>query len=125
MACEIPLEIAFDRRAGATTPVKVELDFGRMIDPHTLVARRRVGGRERAYQVQFDEGLYYGPRGWVAWLVDEPAAGGEWRVEAAPRAADGGLAPAPCLPMVGVGDEIHYNGDRWQPIAAPAATRCR
>ena len=119
MACEIPLEIAFDRRAGATTPVKVELDFGRMIDPHTLVARRRVGGREHTYAVQFDEGLYYGPRGWVAWLVDDPAAGGEWRVEATPRAADGGLAAAPYLPPVGVGDEIHYNGDRWQPIAAP------
>ena len=51
--------------------------------------------------------------------MDDPAAGGEWRVEAAPRAADGGLAPAPYLPPVGVGDEIHYNGDRWQPIAAP------
>ena len=124
--CEIPLEIAFDSRAGATTPVRVELDFGRMIDPHTLVARRRVDGRERTYPVQdctyavqFDERLYYQPQGWVAWLVDDPAAGGDWRLEAAPRTADGGLAPAPYLPLVGVGDEIHYNGDRWQPIAAP------
>ncbi len=119
MGYEISLAIAFDRRAGATSPVRVELDFGRLIDPHTLVAKRHRDGRERTYPVQFDERLYYQPQGWVAWLVDEPAAGGDWRLEAEPRAADGGLAPAPYLPLVGVGDEIHYNGDRWQPIAAP------
>ena len=115
----VALQIAFDSRAGATSPVQVEPDFGRLIDPHTLVAKRRIDGRERAYPVQFDERLYYQANGWVAWLVDDPGAGGDWWLEASPRAADGSLAPAPYLPPVGVGDELHYNGDRWQPIAAP------
>ena len=126
MACEIPLEIAFDRRAGATTPVKVELDFGRIIDPphpgRPAPQRRGASGVTRSSSTR---GLYYGPRGlgprgW--WTI--PAAGGEWRGGGGRRGRrTAGWRRRPCLPMVGVGDEIHYNGDRWQPIAAPGTPR--
>jgi hypothetical protein len=69
--------------------------------------------------VQFDERLYTDNQGWVAWRVDEPQAGGEWWLEVKLRAADGLLAKAPYRPMVGVGDELFYNGDRWHPIGVP------
>jgi hypothetical protein len=124
----IDLSVEFDPRGGRFTPVRAELDFGPplkrhgadgLVDPHTLIIRRRVNGRERRYPVQFDERLYYGNRGWVAWLADDPEAGGEWRLSFSARGADGTMAPAPYRPMVGVGDEVYYNGPRWRPIAAP------
>ena len=83
----VNLTIVFDKRAGSSTPVQVDVDFdkvlgqrrdARLIDPHSLLVKRRLRGRMRRYPVQFLEKLYYGNRGWVAWLVDEPQAGGEW-----------------------------------------------
>ncbi|HCK55083.1 MAG TPA: hypothetical protein DIC23_17835, partial [Planctomycetaceae bacterium] len=76
----VELEIKFDQRAGNSTPVRVNLDFDSLlphgvsglIDPHTIVVKRRLRGRTRTYNVRFAENLYYKNQGWVAWLVDEP-----------------------------------------------------
>ena len=124
----VNLDIRFHPKAGVSTPVQVDLDFDallgqsegeRLIDPHTIVVKRQMGGGEREYPVQFLESLYYENKGWVAWRVDEPRAGGEWWMEFSLRDTSGDLAAAPYKPMVGVGDELHYNGERWQPLAVP------
>lgn len=124
----IDVAIEFDRSAGQSTPAQVHLDFDRLlgtavskglIDPHTIIVRRRLDGKERRYSVQFEETLYYRNQGWVAWLVDNPQAGGQWSLEFGLRAQNGRLAKAPYKPLVGVGDEIHYNGRRWHPINVP------
>ncbi|MFA5865716.1 MAG: VCBS repeat-containing protein [Phycisphaerae bacterium] len=110
------------------TPVRIDLDFDRvlapreirgLIDPHTLTVKRRINNRVTSFAVQFDERLYTGNHGWVAWRVEDPQAGGEWWLEVKLRASDGRLARAPDRPMVGVGDELYYNGDRWHPICVP------
>ena len=122
------LAITFNKLAGESTPVQIDVDFDkvlgqpenkRLIDPHSLVVKRRLDGRLHRYPVQFLETLYYRNQGWVAWLVDKPQIGGEWFMEFALRARDGTLVKAPYKPMVGVGDELHYNGGRWHPIAVP------
>ena len=122
----IPMRVEFDSRAGSSTPVQVDVDFdhllgqsadARLIDPHSIVVKRQSPDGERTYPVQFLETLYYRNQGWVAWLVDDPHNGGDWSIEFALRAGNGDLAPAPHKPMIGVGDELHYNGERWQPIA--------
>lgn len=113
------LSVEFDPRAKTSTPVRTELDFApwlnekgstRLVDPHSIVIMRRVSGKTRTYSVQIDERLYSGNRGWVAWLADSPEDGGEWWLEFSPRDKSGKLAKAPYFPMVGVGDEVHYNG---------------
>jgi len=128
MTLRLNFTVSFDARCGTSTPVKKEIDFDPflrqskiqgLIDPHTIVVKRRVSGKIKTYPVQVDERLYYGNRGWIAWRADQPQAGGEWWCEFAIRAADGLLAPAPYRPMVGVGDEIFYNGPRWRPISVP------
>ncbi len=122
------MRVEFDSRAGSSTPVQVDVDFdhllgqsadARLIDPHSIVVKRQSPDGERTYPVQFLETLYYRNQGWVAWLVDDPHNGGDWSIEFALRAGNGDLAPAPHKPMIGVGDELHYNGERWQPIAVP------
>ncbi len=124
----VKMQIDFDAAAGDSTPVQVDIDFdallgqstgGPLIDPNTIVIKRRIGDNVREYPVQFFETLYYRNTGWVAWRVDEPRAGGEWWMEFKLRDPSGDLAEAPYKPMVGVGDELHYNGDRWQPLAVP------
>ena len=124
----LDLDLSFDPAAGPSTPVRVDLDFGRclkrigcrdLIDPHTLVVKRRAGRRNRTYPVQFSDMLYIGNEGWVAWLVDQPQEGGEWWMEFKLRAEDGRLANAPYRPMVGVGDEIYLNGGKWHPLDTP------
>ena len=123
---KVRLSVEFGEGAGESTPVRTEVDFdsllgprGGLVDPHTLVVRRRLAGRTRAYPVQFSESLYYGNSGWIAWLVDRRGQGGEWWLEFAPRKGDGELAKAPPRPQVGVGDQIYRNGRRWQPLDVP------
>jgi len=125
---EVALNVDFDRQAGPNTPVRARMDFEKLIasagkqglvDPHTIIVKRRVSGKTKRYDVQVDEHLYYRNQGWVAWLADDPQAGGRWSMEFSLRSKDGRLAQAPYRPMVGVGDEIFYNGDRWRPIATP------
>ena len=118
----LDFSLEFDPGAGSRTPVKVELDFDRLIrdragslvDPHTIVVKRRLRGLLRTYPVQFSEMLNTANKGWVAWMADDPFAGGDWWMECALRAADGRMAPAPYKPMVGVGDELYLNNGRWQ-----------
>ncbi|MBN1553307.1 MAG: VCBS repeat-containing protein [Phycisphaerae bacterium] len=106
----------------------MELDFDQilsdikhisLIDPHSLRAIRIQGKRRHRYFVQFSESLYTRNQGWVAWRVEHPEKGGTWSLEFAVRKKDGRLAPAPYLPMVGVGDEIAWNGRRFRTIGPP------
>ena len=118
------LAVELDPRARRSTPVRMEIDFSpllaeRPVDPHTIVVKRATDAGIGSYPVQFAETLFHSNRGWIAWLVDEPEIGGDWWIEFKPRPEDSALAEAPYLPMVGVGEELNYNGDRWQPIAAP------
>ena len=122
------LSVEIDPRAGFPTPVRMEIDFApllgtrsasRLIDPHTIVVKRRADGGTRDYPVQFAETLYTSNRGWVAWMVDEAPDGCAWSIECSLRAEDATMAEAPCLPIVGVGEELCYNGSRWQPIDSP------
>jgi len=114
-------------KSESKTPVRFQADFEkllrlskqRLIDPNTLVVKRRVKDAVRTYPVQYDERFYTGNQGWIAWQAVELQSGGEWWLEVELRAADGRLAKAPDRPMVGVGDEIFYNGDRWHPVTVP------
>ena len=123
----VELEIKFDQRAGKSTPVRVNLDFDTLlprgvsglIDPHTIVVKRRLRCRTRTYNARFAENLYYKNQGWVAWLVDEPRKGGNWTIGFGMRAADGRMAEPPFQSPVGVGDKLCHNGFRWQPIGVP------
>ncbi|HAA50631.1 MAG TPA: hypothetical protein DCE43_13020, partial [Planctomycetaceae bacterium] len=123
----VELEIKFDQRAGNSTPVRVNLDFDSLlphgvsglIDPHTIVVKRRLRGSTRTYNVRFAENLYYKNQGWIAWLVDEPRKGGNWTIGFGMRAADGLMAEPPYQSPVGVGDKLCHNGFRWQPIGVP------
>ncbi len=118
------LTVEFDKKCGTKTPVRMTVDFDKwikgkgLIDPHTLVIKRKVKGKITDYPVQVDEHLYTENKGWVAWLAEDPQAGGEWWCEFSLRAEDGRLAKAPYRPMVGVGDEIYYNRDD-RPISVP------
>ena len=122
------LNVEIDPRAGFPTPVRMQIDFApmlgersgdRLIDPHTIVVKRRTAAGTRDYPVQFAETLYHSNRGWVAWTVDAAPAGSEWSIECSLRGEDGSMAAAPHLPIVGVGEELAYNGSRWQPLDAP------
>ncbi len=90
-----------------------------MIDPHTIVVTRQLDGKSRSYNVRFAENLYYKNTGWVAWLVDDPQKGGKWTIDFGMRAADGRMADPQYLPPVGVGEQLCYNGPKWQPIDCP------
>lgn len=121
----LELSIEFDAAAGKRTPAKVDLDFDSLlgtqgkepfVDPHTIVVKRKLRGKTRSYPVQFSDTLNLGNQGWVAWLVDQPHAGGDWWMEFRLRAPDGAMADAPYRPMVGIGDEIYWNHGKWQPV---------
>lgn len=127
-AFTVDLAVKIHSLAGVNSPVRVELDFDELlsgqkhkglIDPHTLRVVRRNGRRKRKYNVRFSEALYTRNQGWIAWLVDNPRDGGTWALEFMLRRKNGRLAPAPYLPMIGVGDEIAWNGRRFRPIGPP------
>ncbi len=121
------LKVEFDQRAGNSTPVRMDVDFDALlprgksglIDPNTIVVKRRLRGKTRTYNVRFSKNLYYKNQGWVAWLADDPQKGGRWTIEFDMRAPDGRMAEPQYLPPVGVGDKLCYNGNRWQPIGVP------
>ncbi|MCP4640400.1 MAG: VCBS repeat-containing protein [bacterium] len=124
----VPLTVRFQEGAGESTPVRMQIDFdtllrpedqGRLLDPHTLTVARTVSGQITTFGVQFDEHLYRDNKGWIAWLAKHPAFGGEWILSFSLRALDGGMAPPPNLPRVGVGEELRFNGERWHPIGVP------
>ena len=66
------LKVEFDQRAGKSTPVRMDVDFDALlpsgksglIDPHTIVVKRRLGGKTRTYNVRFSKDLYYKNQGW-------------------------------------------------------------
>ena len=132
------LNVEIDPRVGFPTPVRMEIDFApilgarsvsRLVDPHTIVVKRRTAAGTRDYPVQFAETLYHSNRGWVAWMVDAAPDGCAWSIECSLRAEDGGMAAAPHLPLVGVGEEVaavrrssgarRGEGREAQPFRAP------
>ena len=124
----LELEVQLDKQTRSSFPLRVHLDFDKalkslgvkgLIDPHTLFVIRKRKGRTKKYEVAFDEKLYTGNQGWVAWRCGDLKADDEWALEFSLREKTGLLKPVPYKPMVGVGDEIHYNGKRWNPIAVP------
>jgi len=68
----VELDIEFDERAEKSTPVRVNVDFDALlprgvsglIDPHTIVVKRRLRGKTRTYNARFAENLYYKNQGW-------------------------------------------------------------
>ena len=119
----LDLDIDFPPGTGASAPTKVELDFDELlecgpgdplVDPHSIRVKRRLDRCVRTYNVQFSELLNTGNRGWIAWLADDPSAGGKWWIEGSLRPPDGRMAPAPNRPRVGIGDELYLNNGRWQ-----------
>ena len=119
----LDLDIDFPPGTGASAPTKVELDFDELlecgpgdplVDPHSIRVKRRLDRCVRTYNVQFSELLNTGNRGWIAWLADDPSAGGKWWIEGSLRPPDGRMAPAPNRPRVGIGDELYLNTGRCQ-----------
>lgn len=126
----VPLRVEFaDGANPAGTPVRLEADLdelsgGRlpegMLDPHSLrVERRRADGTAEILPVQFDERLYYGNRGWIAFFVRDIAAESAYALLFDRRGADGALRDLPYMPAAGVGDELFAQKDAYNPICVP------
>ena len=126
----VPLAIRFAAGANRrSTPVRLDADFGRfsggrledgLTDPHSIrVERRYPNGKTEILPVRFDERLYYGNSGWVAWRVAHCDKASEYFLRFDRRAADGSLRELPYMPAVGVGDELFAQALPDAPIFVP------
>ena len=126
----VPLQISYAESADLhSTPVRMTADFGELsggqvesgwLDPHTIrVERHYADGRKEVLPVRFEEHLYYGNQGWVAWRVRERSVQSRFFLAFDKKSAAGVLQNPPYMPPVGVGEELLVQGVAYSPLFVP------
>ncbi len=127
---ELPLTITFNPRSNAiNTPVCLDADFDQLtqgkltpdlIDPHSLkVLRKKNDGSIEILSVQFEENLYYSNKGRIFWEVRNRQLKSEYTLKFDRRKPDGALRELPYMPVIGVGEELYAQQQKYNPVSVP------
>ena len=126
----VPVKIDFAEGADLhSTPVRMTADFSELsgnrlvpgwLDPHSIrMERHYADGRKEIVPVRFEERLYYGNRGWVAWRVTDRTAKADWFLAFDRRKKAGEMLPPPLQAPVGVGEELMVQAEPFNPLFVP------